>query len=160
MAVAGDESEVNDLISKIHNKYEVTVESTLDWYLNIAVTRDRKRRLIYLSQERYLLNMLTRFKMEESKPVATPASLEALDPDAPLANDKPYREIVGSELYPAIVTRPDILNSVIRVSRFNASPTLQAWTATKRILRYVELRTTSCHLDAYQKWQTKSTWMI
>ena len=52
--------------------------------------------------------------------------------------NKPYMNLVGSLLYAATSTRPDIENSVRLVSRYTANPGPQHWKAARRILRYLE----------------------
>ena len=49
-----------------------------------------------------------------------------------------YQSIVGSLLYAAIATRPDIAQAVGVVSKFCANPTQSHFTAAKRILRYLK----------------------
>ena len=64
--------------------------------------------------------------------------MESLDPEAPEIKTNPFRELVGSLLYCAVTVRKDILCADNRVSRFNSRPTGQAWTAAKRVLRYLK----------------------
>ncbi|XP_031333882.1 secreted RxLR effector protein 161-like [Photinus pyralis] len=49
----------------------------------------------------------------------------------------PYQEAVGSLLFAAQVSRPDISFAVNNVSRYTRNPGLTHWTATKRIMRYL-----------------------
>jgi hypothetical protein len=66
-----------------------------------------------LSQAQYLKNVLER-GMQDSKPCQTPANLKIKpDPEDGLVNSSfPYREAVGSLLYLATHTRPDISHTV------------------------------------------------
>jgi len=48
----------------------------------------------------------------------------------------PYREAVGSLMFAACVTRPDIMFAVAKMSRYLEKPTTEHWTAVKRIIRY------------------------
>lgn len=50
----------------------------------------------------------------------------------------PYKEVVGSLLYLATVTRPDIAFAVNAVSQYAESPKKIHWNAIKRILKYVK----------------------
>ncbi|GBN07009.1 Copia protein [Araneus ventricosus] len=50
----------------------------------------------------------------------------------------PYRELVGSLLYLAYVSRPDILFAVNCLSQLQEHPTDAAWCALKKILRYLK----------------------
>ena len=49
-----------------------------------------------------------------------------------------YHSLVGSLLYAAIATRPDIAQAVGAVSKFNSCPTEAHLTVVKRILRYLK----------------------
>jgi hypothetical protein len=49
----------------------------------------------------------------------------------------PYREAVGSLLYAAIGTRPDIAHAVNECARHVSDPGQQHWQAVKRIMRYL-----------------------
>ena len=91
-----------------------------------------------LHQEAYARRIVERFGLTDANAAVTPYVHEDRDPDsAPLAADKPYREAVGSLLYLAGCTRPDIAFAVSRASRHLADPTEQDWTAVKRIFKYV-----------------------
>lgn len=50
----------------------------------------------------------------------------------------PYQEAVGSILYLAQCTRPDVSFSIAVVSQFNQNPGFVHWKAVKRILRYLK----------------------
>lgn len=78
--------------------------------------------------------------MEDCNGIATPS-----DPNQSMnsfeESDKsnyPYRELIGSLMYLAIGTRPDIAHSVSVASRFLESPTVVHERAAKRILRYIK----------------------
>ena len=52
--------------------------------------------------------------------------------------DVPYMSAVGSLLYAAIGTRPDIAHAVNVASKFMKNPGQAHWMAVKRILRYIK----------------------
>eukprot|EP00731_Ephydatia_muelleri_P036346 Em0239g7a len=60
------------------------------------------------------------------------------DGAAKLADSVCYQSMVGSLLYAAIATRPDIAQAVGAVSKFNSCPTETHLTGVKRILRYLK----------------------
>lgn len=85
--------------------------------------------------------------MENSNPVDTPlAPGEKLSKsqspitqeDRAKMNVIPYQEAVGSLLFAAQISRPDISYAVSCVSRFNQNPGQAHWVAVKRILRYLK----------------------
>ncbi|XP_055848470.1 uncharacterized protein LOC129913695 [Episyrphus balteatus] len=50
----------------------------------------------------------------------------------------PYQELIGSLLFTAQVSRPDISYAVNCLSRFNQNPGKAHWVAAKRVLRYLK----------------------
>ena len=96
-----------------------------------------------LYQTPYIESLLQRFKMTDAYGVDTPIdcniSLEITENDT----DKPvdqaeYLAIVGSLMYAALGTRPDISFAVTLLSSFNAQPRTRHLTAAKRVLRYLK----------------------
>ena len=49
----------------------------------------------------------------------------------------PYREAIGSLMYAAVATRPDIAFAVSTLSRFLENPGEAHWQAVKRVFRYL-----------------------
>jgi hypothetical protein len=79
--------------------------------------------------------------MENCNPVSTPAAcdvkLEKDDGSKPV-DEKFYQSIIGSLLYAAVSTRPDIAETVGVLSKFNSCPSQTHLTAAKRVLRYLK----------------------
>ncbi|XP_055910869.1 uncharacterized protein LOC129945231 [Eupeodes corollae] len=50
----------------------------------------------------------------------------------------PYQEAIGSILYAAQVSRPDLSFAVGALSRFNNNPSKSHWIAVKRLFRYIK----------------------
>lgn len=50
----------------------------------------------------------------------------------------PYRCLIGSLMYAAVCTRPDISYAVMKLSQFLNDPGMGHWIAAKRILRYLK----------------------
>lgn len=86
--------------------------------------------------------MLKKFGLEGANTVSTPADLnvkmEKNDGASQPADQKIYQSLVGSLLYAAMATRPDIAQAVAAVSKFNSNPSEAHLTAAKRILRYLK----------------------
>jgi len=53
-------------------------------------------------------------------------------------DQKLYESIIGSLLYLAVATRPDIAYAVEVLSKFNFCPTVTHLIAAKRVLRYLK----------------------
>src|SRR5882724_6257430 len=57
--------------------------------------------------------------------------------DEPSCN-YPYKEIIGSLMYAAIATQPDIVFMTSILAQFTQNPTQVHWEATKRVVRYLK----------------------
>ena len=97
--------------------------------------------------------MLQKYGLEDANPVTTPS-----DPNVKLVKEDGaskkvdqliYQSIVGSLLYSAVATRPDIAQAVSAVAKFSAKPTEAQLTAANRILHYLKGTMDLCLL--YQK---------
>ena len=58
--------------------------------------------------------------------------------DAAVMRSKPYAEAVGTLMYIAIATRPDIAYAVGVLSRFSSNPGVAHWKAVQHLFRYMQ----------------------
>ena len=137
---------VNDFKVQMDKKYKLTDLGPAHWLLGIKITRDLVNRTISLSQHSYIESIITRFNFNDLKPSSIP-----MDPAAPLSKSQsptkladiakmrnvPYREAVGSLMYAAMGTRPDIAFAVSNVAQFADNPGWAHWEAVKKIFRYL-----------------------
>jgi len=91
--------------------------------------------------------MIKCYRMEDTYPAPTP-----LEPGVHLSKSicattqeerdemsvKPYQMVVGSLMYTAITTRPDISFTVQQLSKFSSNPGLPYWEAAKHVLCYLQ----------------------
>jgi hypothetical protein len=136
-----------DFKLRITEHVEITDLGELHWLLGIEIRRDRQRRTIHLSQRSYLESILRRYGFQDLKPVSIPmdtnirlttAQSPSTTADFALMRDIPYREAVGSLMYAALGTRPDIAFAVQTISRFSSKPGPAHWEAVKRVFRYLK----------------------
>ncbi len=115
--------------------------------LGIEITRDRKNRKLYLSQSQYVVNKLQEYGLADCKPVGTPMlpGLKLSSEQCPKTPEEilemlniPYISAVGSLMYLAIMTRPDIAYIVCLLARFNSNPGMAHWKAVKHLFRYLQ----------------------
>ena len=93
-----------------------------------------------MSQGKYIMDMIKKFGMCDSKAISTPMGTnDNLDSDASgnMVDKKLYRSMIGSLLY-VTASGPDVIFSVCMCGRFQASPRETHLKATKRILRYLK----------------------
>ena len=114
----------------------------LHFILGMGVEWDKRRGTVKLQQTQYIKRMLRKFGMADANPVSTPAdtSVKLIQDDgmSTRVGSSKYQSMVGSLLWAAISTRPDIAQAVSTVSRFNKEPSQAHLTAVKRILRYLK----------------------
>jgi hypothetical protein len=95
---------------------------------------------IFISQTKYIREMLKRFGMEYCKPINTPmktsCKLRKYD-DSKSTNQRHYRSMIGSLLY-VTTSKPDVMQAVGQVARFQATPKESHVLVVKRIFRYLK----------------------
>eukprot|EP00253_Pinus_taeda_P031585 PITA_31585 len=119
-------------------EFEMTDMGLLRYFLGIEVEENGNG--IFISQTKYVNEVLERFNMQESKVAITPTVMglklskednnKDFDPSL-------YKSIVGSLMY-LTATRPDIIHAISLISRFMERPKETHWKVAKRILRYVK----------------------
>jgi Reverse transcriptase (RNA-dependent DNA polymerase) len=131
--------EVTELKNIIKGLFVCTDAGAMKEYLGVLFER-RDDGAFVQSQRQYLLNVLQRFGMEDCKSCATPCMPKKTIDEA--STDMSYttfplREAVGSLLYLATHTSPDISCTVGMLIRAMAAPSAQDVVAIKRLMRYL-----------------------
>ena len=111
---------------------------SLHFFLGIEVIPTRAG--LFLSQHKYVCDLLANTSLSGAKDVSTPLStaqsLQLIDGTAAVDSSE-FRRIIGSLQYLSL-TRSDISFAVNILSQFMHKPTTNHWTATKRLLRYLK----------------------
>jgi hypothetical protein len=132
---------VDKLVRYLQDKYDLR-EEEFKWYLGIRVIRDRPSRKIYLCQDAYIDKIARKFKLCDSRlrvpsiPITT-IPLVKHDGQASQEDIKAYQERVGSLMYIAVMTRPDIARAATQLARFLANPSPAHLAAADQCIRYL-----------------------
>eukprot|EP00253_Pinus_taeda_P033280 PITA_33280 len=122
----------------MQKEFEMSLLGELTYFLGFQI--QQKEGGIFLSQTKYLKQILKKYGMEDAKPVCTPmvtgCSLSANDESAAV-HQPTYRSMIGSLLY-LTSTRLDIMHAVGIVGRFQANPKETHLQAVKRIFKYLQ----------------------
>jgi hypothetical protein len=123
-------------------KFEMSMMGELKFFLGFQVRQLAKG--TFISQEKYVKDMLKKFNMTNASPMKTPMPVKGQLGSCDGEKDvdiKVYRSMIGSLLY-LCASRPDIMLSVGMCARFQSAPKESHLVAVKRILRYLVLTPT------------------
>jgi hypothetical protein len=129
---------MNKLVGKLQVDFAIKDLGSLGYFLGVQANRDTTG--LHLRQSKYVLDLLHRTQMADSKPARTPcvsgSKMSKFDGDL-LSNPTEFRHIVGALQY-VTLTRPDIAYSVNQLCQHMHAPTSTHLTAAKRVLRYLK----------------------
>ncbi|BFG36682.1 hypothetical protein CerSpe_229560 [Prunus speciosa] len=134
-----DHVEIQSLQKYLASEFEMKSLGDLKYFLGIEVARFKHG--IFLSQRKYVLDLLAETGMLDCKPIDTPSEQNhklGIYPDQVPTDKERYQRLVGKLIYLAH-TRPDIAYAVNIVSQFMHSPSVDNMGAVTRILRYLKV---------------------
>jgi hypothetical protein len=145
----------NSLVARfaedMSRKFEMSMMGELQFFLGLQIKQSKEETFVH--QAKYTKDIVRKFKMGDSKAMATPMSTTtALDADeeGEHVEQKEYRSMIGSLLY-LTATRPDIQFSVCLCARFQASPRTSHRQAVKHIFKYLS------HTPDFSLWYSASS---
>lgn len=133
-----------EFMSALQSKYQLSDQGKLEWHLGMKFTQDLKNGTIKIDQKAYIEAMLERFDMKDANERDTPLAYKTKlsKADCPSVPDKravkAYQQLVGSLMYVACATRPDIAYAVNTCAQFMSNPGHRHEEAAKHILRYLK----------------------
>ena len=145
--VTGSSKElIHDFKAEMGTRFKITDLGPISWLLGMKVTQDWDRQTLSISQEPYIEAILAKYNFVDAKPVSTP-----MDPNVQLSTNQslmsttdittmklvPYCSTLGSLMYLAVGTRPDIAFAVLTLAQYTENPGLVHWEALKQIYRYL-----------------------
>ena len=117
-------------------------------FLGCVITRDRENRVFYMSNTLKIEKLVDEYGLSgETRSVSVPMSKDFADTSrdasdggagTPLEAGNRYCALIGSLLYIANTTRPDIALAVGVLSRFRCTPTTSHWNEALKVLRYLK----------------------
>ncbi|UYV65269.1 hypothetical protein LAZ67_3003763, partial [Cordylochernes scorpioides] len=143
---AESEDILTNIEEKIREKFKIKNLGPIKYFLGVEISYPDENTII-LSQGKYTMSILERFNMMECRGVSTPLdnSIPITKKDCPTTDKEkdeikhvPYRELIGSLLYLANSSRPDMTFAVTKLAQFCSNPGERHWQAAKHILRYIQ----------------------
>ena len=147
IVAANNVNKISELKATLSQEFRMKDLGEIHHCLGIRITRDREKGMIELDQQAYIQQIIDRFGMSNANPVSTPMDCsqkltKEMSPKSDAQRDEmrnvPYLSAVGSLMYAAMGTRPDIAHAVAVVSQYSSDPGQAHWTAVKRIIRYLK----------------------
>ena len=146
-----------DLVRCITKAYEAKDLGEISYALGVKVSWNNAGG-VCLSQKAYIKSILKQYNMVECRGATTPLEpgVKISKEDSPKTQEErekmsevPYRRLIGSLIYLALNTRPDLLYAVTKLSQYNTDPGEAHWHQAKHVLRY--LNKTEDHGLTYER---------
>jgi len=144
LALSTKEELIDDIENDLNKHFKIKSMGQPNILLGIKINIGNDN--ITLCQAHYIDCLLDKYGLTNANPVSTP-----MDPNVKLdmeakeseAEEDPkiehgYAQLIGSLMYLALATRPDISYVVNRLAQFTSNPKAIHWTAVKRIFRYLK----------------------
>ncbi|XP_016648921.1 PREDICTED: uncharacterized mitochondrial protein AtMg00810-like [Prunus mume] len=139
MIVTGDDTiEIERLQKRLASEFEMKDLGSLEYFLGVEVTRSKHG--LFLSQSKYVMDLLADTGMLDCKPADTPIVENhklGVYVDKVPTNRERYQRLVGRLVYLSL-TRPDIAYAVSVASQFMPSPSEDHMATVMRILSYLK----------------------
>jgi hypothetical protein len=122
----------------MQSEFEMSLLGELSFFLGLQIRQSNQG--IFISQTKYIKEMLKRFGIEDCKLVITPMQTScklSKDDDSKSTDQRQYRSMIGSLLY-VTTSRPDVMQAIGQVAPFQEARKESHVLAVKRIFRYLK----------------------
>ncbi|KAF7573128.1 hypothetical protein PtrM4_080330 [Pyrenophora tritici-repentis] len=140
---AKDRAQIDWFYKKLSGRFNTKNLGEIHKILGVRVTRDRKRRTIYLDQEQYIHAVLDKFGMSSKQhrdkkiPSADYTSFRPATNNDTRIDITEYQQVIGSLMFAMVLTRPDIAFTLGKLSQYMSDPAEHHGHALKNLLRYL-----------------------
>jgi hypothetical protein len=139
-----DLSYIYSIIAKISNYIKIEEIGTVSMFLGNNISIDYLNKTLYIDQKAYTEKLLRKFEIYENpsyKPTKIPGEpglkLRKNTTSASPSDITNFQKQIGSLLYLALKTRPDITFPTIYCARYMSNPSKDHFIALKRIWNYL-----------------------
>ena len=111
--------------------------------LGMQITRDKANRTLTISQQPFLRKLMKRLALTDMRTVSTPMVPNSTLKKAPTSHQASaqditwYQSVIGSLMYAANGTRPDITFAISKLSKYSSNPDSTHIDALTHLLRYI-----------------------
>ncbi|CAI7864838.1 unnamed protein product [Closterium sp. NIES-54] len=135
--------EIQKVQQQLMKSFKCKTLGEVKYYLGMHVERDLDHRWLKLHQEKFIKELGEKCGIENERKVATPLPAEfklvkaAEDEGVEVEEQQQFQSLVGSLLYAAVQTRPDISFSVGQLARVVQNPSEEQVDAAERVVKYL-----------------------
>ncbi|CAI7849849.1 unnamed protein product, partial [Closterium sp. NIES-53] len=135
--------EIQKVQQQLMKNFKCKTLGEVKYYLGMHVERDLDHRWLKLHQEKFIKELGEKYGIENERKVATPLPAEfklvkaAEDEGVEAEEQQQFQSLVGSLLYAAVHTRPDISFSVGQLARVVQNPSEEQVDAAERVVKYL-----------------------
>ena len=134
----GHQQRLLELEDAFKEHFGLSDECDVHWILGTAITRNMDQNSVSISQRNYIEDIVAKFHIGTSMRYKTPIPLSIdftalmdMDEEKEESKNFPYHELIGSLMYAATVSRPDIAYSVNKLARYSSKPNRVHWNLAK-----------------------------
>mmetsp|Transcript_7697 Transcript_7697/g.28359 ORF Transcript_7697/g.28359 Transcript_7697/m.28359 type:complete len:1164 (+) Transcript_7697:1563-5054(+) len=143
LVVSSDSEAMDDFWRKLNDLYRLKMSKELNTFLGMQIEYNREDRQLRIHQERYALEIITKFGLDQSPKVVdtpVPVGWQQQENSQILigAKLKEYQSMVGSLLYLSTQTRPDIAYLMHILCKGMSQPTRCLMKLARRGLQYIK----------------------
>ncbi|GJP86187.1 hypothetical protein CLOP_g16244 [Closterium sp. NIES-67] len=141
---SSSDKEIDGVQRKLTEQFKCKSLGQARYYLGMHIERDTERGWLKLHQGQYINTLAEKYSLQEEREVVTPLPSEfklikAAEGEGVESEDqRQFQSMVGSLLYAAVHTRPDISFAVGQLARVVQNPTEEQCGAAERVVRYLK----------------------
>jgi len=130
---------IGQIKDRMKKRFWINDLGSVSIYLGMNIDRNREHHTIDIHQHSYSQTILAKFRMHESRPVATLLSmnLPKRKPDEAACNPTISQSIIASHLYAMTATWPDIAYPIGVLSWYNHDQSIENMFALKPMFWYL-----------------------
>ena len=134
---------VNTVAGALRRQFKMRELGDVAFFLGCRIVRDRTLRKLWLVQDGYIEQAARKHHLTDFARAGTPTDdshkLQKAPPEYRATKNLKdrYQSLVGSLMWPAMQTRPDVAYVVGNLARYLNNPTPQHWKTALRVLQYL-----------------------
>lgn len=142
---SNNETETEKLKNVLGSEFKLKDLGPVRQYLGMRINLSKNKNVITVDQQQYIEQLVSKFQMSDCKLQSTPIEPKLnVEKTTGCLPDVPYQKLIGSLMYLAVLTRPDIAYAVSYLSQFNSCYNVNCYNYAKRILRYLQCTKNYC----------------